>query len=242
MQSNVNIEKQVEATNIPAVRDENDEVIVGPKLEKDNRLVFDPRKLIENNDAIFNIPYEEIDVETILIKSDDEGRVAKFNEDSVNRVDRFDEAAGKNDIKNDSLKMQNDINMGDELKCKHTWGKAKKQNAKTISDRNESKEWSDLACSVDCEREIGDKNPIYEIRGNDNRLNDDNVEVSEMAIDDHDIPDLEAKKGDYRDEAPDGKAEIVNIEIKNIKEIREESCCSKIKFVIIYELDEKFCQ
>ncbi|CAG8737379.1 2106_t:CDS:2, partial [Gigaspora rosea] len=157
MQSNVNIEKQVEATNIPAVRDENDEVsaietclksanrenvseysiehyndkenenvnnpfisykdaIVGPKLEKDNRLVFDPRKLIENNDAIFNIPYEEIDVETILIKSDDEGRVAKFNEDSENRVDRFDEAAGKNDIKNDSLKMQNDINMGDELK------------------------------------------------------------------------------------------------------------------------------
>lgn len=71
-----------------------------PKVEKDNRLVFDRGKIIESSDPIFNVPHDEIDVETMLMESDSE-----------NAVVGLDEVAGKIDNKYNDLKMQNNVNM-----------------------------------------------------------------------------------------------------------------------------------
>ncbi|RIB06544.1 hypothetical protein C2G38_2216778 [Gigaspora rosea] len=120
MIADMNEDKIVE-TNLE--HNECDKLVVGPKLEKDNRL-------------------------TILIKSNDEGHVAKFNKDGENHMDRINKAAKKNDIKNN---------------------------------------------------------------------------IRESAIDERDIPNLEAKKSNNRDKAPNGRAKNIRIKIRSIEGIHDEN-------------------
>ncbi|CAG8799800.1 13281_t:CDS:2, partial [Racocetra fulgida] len=52
-----------------------------PKLEDDYKLVFDRGKMIESGNPIFKVPFEIIDIETMLKGSNSENAVVGLNED-----------------------------------------------------------------------------------------------------------------------------------------------------------------
>ncbi|KAF0451028.1 hypothetical protein F8M41_002076 [Gigaspora margarita] len=86
----------------------------------------------------FNVLYNQIDVKSILVESNGESR-----------VDRFDESARKNDSKDDELNMQSNINMDRRIEIVNIpGGKAEKHDAKIISDGKESKAVDDAGQEV----------------------------------------------------------------------------------------------
>ncbi|CAG8809949.1 9482_t:CDS:2, partial [Racocetra fulgida] len=52
-----------------------------PKVEDENRLVFDREKMIESGNPIFKVPFEIIDIETMLKGSNSENAIVGLNED-----------------------------------------------------------------------------------------------------------------------------------------------------------------
>ncbi|RIB28141.1 hypothetical protein C2G38_2158680 [Gigaspora rosea] len=91
--------------------DEGGEAIVEPKLEKENRLVFDPEKIIKNNNAIFNEHYNPIDGNNMPVQYGSEramtgfGR-ADYNVDLFQQYSNFDEDADTEN-KDDQMDFKN---------------------------------------------------------------------------------------------------------------------------------------
>ncbi|CAG8495104.1 3954_t:CDS:2, partial [Racocetra fulgida] len=59
---------------------EGEELVVGPKIKDENRLIFDYRKLIERKDLISDIHYDEINTEYIFVEFNDKKYLARFDE------------------------------------------------------------------------------------------------------------------------------------------------------------------
>ncbi|CAG8462716.1 hypothetical protein C2G38_2038624 [Gigaspora rosea] len=90
-------EEKMVGSNLKSVKE--GKAVVESK-EKDNRLVFDPGKIIEDNGATADLSYDEVDVESMLVK---------YSED--NAVVGLDEYAGKIGGKDSDLNVQNNANM-----------------------------------------------------------------------------------------------------------------------------------
>ncbi|CAG8600824.1 hypothetical protein C2G38_2027562 [Gigaspora rosea] len=200
----------------------------------------------------FNRTKADIEKKSILIESD--LKVPGQDEAMMKKMcnEKFKDGCEPNELVKGALKvlMEDDMLNNVVIERRKTkidennipGGRAEKHYDETTVDEKESKEDFDLARrfrydgvglemgvverinSVDRERGI-DKNLIDEIGGNDNRLNDGNVEIRETAIDECDIPDLEAEKGNNGDKAPNGKTKIDSIRTKNIKGTRDERSC-----------------
>ncbi|CAG8745767.1 23948_t:CDS:2, partial [Gigaspora rosea] len=203
--------------------DEGREAVVGSK-EKENRLVFDPGKIIGDNGTTADLSYDEVDAQRMLMGSGDD-----------NAMTGLDEYAAKNVGKDVNLNMQNNINAGrrtekanipgvgcvkydDDFKGDGNNGAREVDRmAKTLI-QEESKEEFDLGS-----RYQGDNSGSYmKKRSNDSRLIDVVIEIRKLKINENNIPVVGVKNDCNRDKAPDGRAEIVNIEMKDVKETRDE--------------------
>ncbi|CAG8846758.1 3773_t:CDS:1, partial [Racocetra persica] len=92
--------------------------VIEPKVEDENRLVFDREKLIKSEAPISNIHCGESDAESILVESDGKKRMARFDEATVfewdTKVADDVESCGQTDVEYSYQKGSNSSNANNE--------------------------------------------------------------------------------------------------------------------------------
>ncbi|KAF0470046.1 hypothetical protein F8M41_025444 [Gigaspora margarita] len=227
---------------------EGGETSVGLKVEKGNKLVFDRGKFIKSSKAISDKHYDEINTESMLMRPGNEYNMTGHDEeiDLIKRANRVNNSViilRHNERIKINLSETDDADEASIIGHSYIYGIEVEKCEDNAFDCYQKL----IMLIGNCEKGGGNEKLIDEI-GENNQNNaltsekifdyyNNSVETRKTNINKHDIPIFRVENINNGDKAPDGRAENVSIELRNIEGIRDKDI--KNNYLHEYEFPDK---